>query len=107
MTSVFGCIVAAAANQISNFGPSTCTAADPNGEGSGFPEWSTMIPPTSMPLPCDVMEVPMTAGQVLPAALVTDRETDGHYRNFACQRWNIASTEGQVRMKSMNTRSFN
>ena len=104
MTSVFACIVAAAANQISSFGPATCTAADPNGEGSGFPEWSTMIPPR--PMSCDALGVSITAGQVLPAALVTDRETDGNYRNFACQRWNIASTEGEVRMKSLNTRSF-
>ena len=93
------CVVAAAANQISSFGPDTCTAVDPNGEGS---EWNTMMPP--MPMSCDAVEVRATAGQVLPAALVTDRQPNGNYGNSACQRWNVVSTEGQVKMTLLSIR---
>ena len=94
--SALGCVVSAAANQIPSFGPATCTTADPNSEGSGFPEWSTtaMLP---VPVRCDAVEVRITAGQILEAALVTERGPHGNYRNNACQRWNVVTTEGQVR----------
>ena len=100
------CVIAAAANQIMSFGPATCRMADPNRpvtawpEGSGDPEgWSTMAP---MPVSCDPVEIGLVAGSVIPAAMVTDRQPDGYYRNNACQRWSIASTEGQVRGSSIH-----
>ena len=62
------------------------------------------MPP--LPQSCDAVEVGINAGEVLQAALVTETQRDGYYRNIACQRWNVVSTEGQVRMTLLNTRSF-
>ena len=41
-------------------------------------------------------EVRVSPGQVLPAALVTQTEPDGHYPNNACQAWTIIAGDGQV-----------
>ena len=99
-----------------NFGPSTCTMSDTTRPtipmGGGMSDTTRPTIPiggitTKPSLPgCHPAEVPVTAGQVLRAALVTDTQSDGYYRNNACQSWNVASTQGQVRESFTHIRIF-
>ena len=89
---VLRCIVTATGNYITPhhgwFGPRlTCKTAERSGKSSS----------------CDPVDVPLTAGQILRAALISDRDADGYVRDAECQRWNLISTQGQVRVTLLHT----